>query len=57
MPRMHKSKIEIKDRECKASFDRNKKGMSFGMKDGKALKQLEKSRYKIGESCIICNTQ
>lgn len=25
MPRMHKSKIEIKDRECKASFDRNKK--------------------------------
>lgn len=27
------------------------------MKDVKAFKQLEKSRYKIGESCIICNTQ
>ena len=34
-----------------------KKGVSFTLADVKAFKQLEKSQYKIGDSCIICNTE
>ena len=34
-----------------------KKGISFNLKDVSSFKQLEKSRYEIGESCIICNTK
>ena len=34
-----------------------KKGMSFTLNDVKAFKQLEKSLYTIGESCILCNTK
>ena len=34
-----------------------KKGVSFSLSDISAFKQLEKSQYKIGYSCIICNTE
>ncbi|MDD8049607.1 MAG: ATP-binding protein [Thomasclavelia sp.] len=34
-----------------------KKGTLFKEKDVKAFKQLDKSDYQIGPSCIICNTE
>ena len=34
-----------------------KKGVSFNLSDVKSFKQLEKSQYRIKESCIICNTE
>lgn len=34
-----------------------KKGVSFNLKDVAAFKQLEKSQYRIKESCILCNTE
>ena len=34
-----------------------KKGVSFNLTDVSAFKQLEKSQYKIKESCILCNTE
>lgn len=33
-----------------------KKGVSFKSSDVVAFKQLQKSQYRIKESCIICNT-
>ncbi len=34
-----------------------KKGVSFNLSDVSSFKQLEKSQYRIKESCIICNTE
>lgn len=34
-----------------------KKGISFHIDSVKAFKQLEKSMYPVGVSCILCNTQ
>lgn len=33
-----------------------KKGVSFKLSDVESFKQLEKSQYKVKDSCIICNT-
>lgn len=34
-----------------------KKGVSFHLSDVSAFKLLEKSKYKVKESCILCNTE
>lgn len=34
-----------------------KKGVSFSLSDVSSFKQLTESQYKIGYSCIICNTE
>lgn len=34
-----------------------KKGVSFSLSDVSSFKQLSESQYKIGYSCIICNTE
>lgn len=34
-----------------------KKGVSFKLSDVESFKQLNKSRYRVKESCILCNTE
>lgn len=38
------------------SFVECKKGISFESRDVKSFNQLDNTRYQIGDSCIICNT-
>lgn len=43
--------------DAELTLDKIKKGVSFKLSDVSAFQLLERSKYKVKESCIICNTE